>query len=71
MAVTVYTRVAIEQLVIRLANRSASPLLNDMPELQRDIRDASSILATLLAVGHPIGTISIDRRISDRFPSKH
>lgn len=73
MAVQSYTRTEIEALVERMLARAHSPLLNDMPELQRDIRAMAMILGTLLALGVELERIELQDLYYDRsrmFPTR-
>jgi hypothetical protein len=58
MAVCVYTRADIESIVERLMNRSNSPMFNERPELQRDIKSICMVANTLMAHA-PIESITI------------
>jgi hypothetical protein len=78
MATVSYTRKDIEALVERSLNRAGSPLLRDMPELQRDVKAMAMILMNLLAIGVEIQSIMIEDLYKDgsdtcrsRVPKKH
>lgn len=60
MAKHTFSRNDIQSLATRLEDRSCSRILQDMPELQRDIRSASLILLNLLSVGVTLTTIEIE-----------
>ena len=59
MATTAYTRDDITRLCDRLEARGQSLLLNDMPELQRDLRIAVTVLRKALDIGFPVRPIEV------------
>jgi hypothetical protein len=60
MAKMVYTRSDIQSLAERMLDRSGSSLIDDMPDLQRDIRSAAKILRVVLSVGMPPSFVEIE-----------
>jgi hypothetical protein len=61
MAKHVFSRNDIQSLAKRLEDRAWSPLLVDMPELQKDIRSAAVVLHHMvLVLGVPVTPIEIE-----------
>jgi hypothetical protein len=60
MAKVMFSRRDIESLAKRLEDRGTSPLMDDMPSVQSDIRCAAAILRFLVNVGVPISAIEVD-----------
>jgi hypothetical protein len=57
----IFSRNDIQSLARRLYDRAWSPLMADMPELQRDIRSAGLVLQHLVVVvGVPVTPIEIE-----------
>jgi hypothetical protein len=65
MAVCVYTRETVEALVERLMNRANSPMFDERPELQRDIRSLCLVTSTMIAHS-PIEQITIECKYKTR-----
>ena len=60
MAKVTFSRKDIESLADRLLDRGRSPLMDDMPSTQRDLRCAAAILKYVTAQGVPPTVIEID-----------
>ena len=64
MAVCTYTRAEIESLVERLMNRANSPMFDERPELQRDIKSLCLVASTMMAHS-PVESITIECKRRD------
>ena len=60
MAKHLISRNDIQALARRMEDRAWSPLMNDMPELQRDLRTAAIVLKHALDIGFPVNPIELD-----------
>jgi len=60
MAKMTFSRRDIESLAGRLADRGTSPIMDDMPSTQHDMRSAAAILKYFVNVGVPVTVIEID-----------
>jgi hypothetical protein len=60
MAKMMFSRNDIESLARRMEDRSWSRLMNDLPELQRDIRSAARLLHYFIQQGMPPTPVAID-----------
>jgi hypothetical protein len=60
MAKVVFSRKDVESLAGRLEDRGSTPLLDDMPQTQRDMRCAAALLKYFTNVGVPVTPIEVD-----------
>jgi hypothetical protein len=62
MATVMVSRNDLQALAERLSNRARSPLMDDMPETQKDLKlvVAFLILQHVAALGLPIGMVSLN-----------
>jgi hypothetical protein len=65
MAKMVFSRNDILALAKRMERRSWSPLMNDMPETQRDLRACSTLLCWFLAQGMPVTIVELPNGDND------
>jgi hypothetical protein len=60
MAKVTFSRRDIESLADRLHDCGTSPLMDDMPSVQRNVRCAAAILRYFINVGVPVSPIEVD-----------
>lgn len=60
MAKTFFSRRDIEALAERMDARAWSPLIVDMPELQKDVRCAAAMIRYMLANNVPLSHLELD-----------
>ena len=60
MAKHVLSRKDVESLAERLENRATTPLLDDMPPLQQDLKITTRLLRFMVTYGMPVNPITID-----------
>ena len=60
MAKHVLSRKDVEWLAERLENRATTPLLDDMPSLQQDLKITTRLLRFMVNYGMPVNPITIE-----------
>ncbi len=60
MAKVTFSRRDVEDLAQRLLDCGSSPLMDDMPSVQRNMRAAAGLLKYFTNVGVPVSPIEID-----------
>jgi hypothetical protein len=59
MATVMVSRNDLQALAERLHNRARSPLMDDMPETQKDLKLVVAFLQHVAALGLPMGLVSL------------
>lgn len=59
MATIMVSRNDIQALAERLLNRAKSPVMDDLPETQRDMKFAALFLEHIAALGMPVGVVTL------------